>query len=37
MTVLSETKLHDLEAAKEPPAPKLAEIEAEYVPREVPT
>lgn len=37
MTVLSETKLQDLEATKEPAAPEVPEPEAEYVPRDVPT
>ncbi len=37
MTVLSETKLQKLEAAKEPAPPEVSEPEAEYVPRDVPT
>jgi len=37
MTVLSETKLQRLEAAKEPAVPEVSEPEAEYIPRDVPT
>lgn len=37
MTVLSETKLQNLEATNEPAAPEVSEPEAEYVSRDVPT
>ncbi|MDP2999922.1 MAG: hypothetical protein Q8N47_20725, partial [Bryobacterales bacterium] len=37
MTVLGETKLQNLEAAKDRAAPEDSEPEAEYVPRDVPT
>jgi putative restriction endonuclease len=37
MTVLSETKLQNLEAAQGPPAPEISEPEPEYVPRDVRT
>ncbi len=37
MTVLSESRLQDLEAATGPPATEVSEAEAEYVPLDVPT
>jgi len=37
MTIVSETKLQTLEAAKVPAGPEVSRAEAEYVPRDVPT